>query len=68
LTTAERPSDDVEPKLPVVRRFHVRQAGQLDQLVEAVVALLDAGARTIDLSYHDRTATTAYLRSDLAAP
>jgi hypothetical protein len=34
-------------------------------MVDAIIELLEAGARTVDLSHHDRTATTAYMRADV---
>jgi hypothetical protein len=55
--------EQTEPAMTAVQTFAVRRADEdLDSFVDTLVALLDDDGALVDLSHHDRHATTVELR------
>jgi hypothetical protein len=56
-------AEQTEPAMTAVQTFAVRRADEdLDSFVDTLVALLDDDRALVDLSHHDRHATTIELR------
>jgi hypothetical protein len=61
--TASTADEQPEPAITLVRTFAVRHADEdLGTFVGTIVALLEGERALIDLSHHDRHATTVELR------